>query len=156
MQAVRSNLKKARKVWQRFSRLLRGENMEPRVCGMFYKAVVQAVLLFGSETWALTPSAMRCLEGFHIRSAYRMARVNKPRKIQGTGTWTYPSTEDVLEEVGLFPIRQYIEVRRQTIAAYIVNRPIFQLCVDEERRRGTSPRLWWEQPMDLFFGEGLG
>ena len=47
------------------------------------------------------------------------------------------------------------EVRRQTIAAYIVDRPIFNLCVGEERRRGTSPRLWWwEQPMDLDLARG--
>jgi len=55
-------------------RLLRGENMNPRVCGMFFKAVVQAVLLYGSETWVLTASAMRCLEGFYYRAACRMAR----------------------------------------------------------------------------------
>ncbi|KAL7523456.1 hypothetical protein ACHAXR_000188, partial [Thalassiosira sp. AJA248-18] len=54
IQAVRSNLMKARKCWARISRVLRAENASPRVCGMFYKATVQAVLLFGSETWNLT------------------------------------------------------------------------------------------------------
>ena len=48
-QAVRGNLKKARRVWARISRVLRAENACPRVCGMFYKATVQSVLLFGSE-----------------------------------------------------------------------------------------------------------
>ena len=67
---------------------------------MFYKAVVQAVLLYGSETWALTETAMRVLEGFHIRHAYRMARVNIPRRNSSTGVWTYPSSADVLNEVG--------------------------------------------------------
>ena len=50
VRAVRSNMKKAPKCWKMLSRLLRSENMEPRACGMFYKAVVQAVLLFGSES----------------------------------------------------------------------------------------------------------
>eukprot|EP00985_Skeletonema_marinoi_P027980 scaffold23672_cov188-Skeletonema_marinoi.AAC.1 len=68
-QAIRDNLSKARKVWKRIHRLLRGDNMNPRVCGMFFKAVVQAVLLYWSETWALTESAMRCLEGFYYRAA---------------------------------------------------------------------------------------
>ena len=72
VQAVRANLRKARKCWAWISRVLRAENASPRVCGMFYKAVVMAVLLFGSETWNLTPTAMKCLEGFHIRSAYRI------------------------------------------------------------------------------------
>jgi hypothetical protein len=90
MPAVRANLKKARKCWKMFSRLLTGENMSPRVCGMFYRAVIQSVLLFGSESWVLTDTAMRVLEGFHVRSAYRMAREHKPRKNNDTGVWRYP------------------------------------------------------------------
>ena len=78
---------------------------------MFYKTTVQAMLLYGSETWNLTPSAMKNLEGFHIRSAYRMARDNKPQRNPLTMDWIYPSSKDVLEEVGLFTIKQYIEVR---------------------------------------------
>ncbi|KAL7537800.1 hypothetical protein ACHAXR_008089 [Thalassiosira sp. AJA248-18] len=116
MRAVRGNIKKACKSWRMLSRLLRAESIPSRVCGMFYQAVVQAILLFGSETWALTPSTMNsCLKGFHIRSTYRMARVNKPRKDPHAGEWTYPSSEIALEEVGLKPIRHYIEVWRQTI-----------------------------------------
>ena len=114
---------------------------------MFYKAVVQFVLLFGSETWALTES-LRVLEGFHIRSAYR-ATVNVPRKLNNN-TWVYPKNKDVLEEVGLFTIREYIEMRRQTIANTIVDRPIFKLCLDQEPVRGTVPHLWWwEQSIDI-------
>jgi len=148
-QSVRSNLKKARGCWARISRVLRAENASSRVCAMFYKATVQAVLLFGSETWNLTPTAMKRLEGFHIWAAYRMARVNKPRR-SPTNKWTYPSLEDVLDEVGMHTIAEYIAVRRQTIMAFIVNWPIFSFCVAGERRRGTSPRqFWWEQSMNL-------
>jgi hypothetical protein len=45
-QAMRSNLKKARKSWAQVSCVLRAENASPKVCGVFYKATVQAVLLF--------------------------------------------------------------------------------------------------------------
>ena len=79
-QAVRSNLRKARKVWGRLSRLLRVDKATPRVSGMFYKATIQAVLLFGSDTWTLTPTAMKQLEGFHVQAAWRMAGPNnRPR-----------------------------------------------------------------------------
>ena len=61
-----------------------------------------------------------------------------------------PKTEDVFEEVGLKTIREYIEVRRNTIAVGIINRPILKLCVDQETVRGTVRRLWWwEQSMDI-------
>ena len=121
---------------------------------MFFKATVQAVLLFGSETWNLTPTAVKCLEGFQLRAAWRMAREYKPRRAieagTGTVTWAYPPTEKVLEECGLFPMTHYIEVRKQHVASFIVNRPIFDLCVGSERLRGTAPRqYWWEQTLDL-------
>ena len=35
MPAVRANLTKARKCWKMLGRLVRGENLPPRICGMF-------------------------------------------------------------------------------------------------------------------------
>ena len=112
---------------------------------MFYKAVVQAVLLYGSESWNITASSRRVLEGFHLKAAWRMAIVNKPRR-EPDGTWVYPRSEDVMEEVGLHSIEHYIHVRQETIFNHIVNRPIFDLCRQAERRRGSAPRqFWWDQ-----------
>ena len=128
-QAIRSNLTKARKAWKMISRLLRSENMKPRVCGMFFKAVVQAVLLYGSETWVLTDSALRCLEGFYYRAACRMARKNRPKKNERTGEWRYPDKKELFEEVGLYTLTEYIEKRRKTIGAYIRDRSILDLCM---------------------------
>ena len=52
-----------------------GENTYPRVAAMFYKAVVQAILHYGSKMWDLTKAALAQLEGFHIPTTYQMARV---------------------------------------------------------------------------------
>jgi len=35
----------------------------------FYKAVVQAVLLYGCESWVLTDKVWKVLESFHNRAA---------------------------------------------------------------------------------------
>ncbi len=44
----------------------------------------------------------------------------------------------------------YIGVQGQHIASYIVDKPIFQSCVDGVRRRGSSIcQFWWVQPMNL-------
>ena len=48
--AVRRNIKRARRVWGPFRKLLEKEEVPPRVAGFFYQAVVASVLLFGSET----------------------------------------------------------------------------------------------------------
>jgi len=149
-QAIRANLAKARTAWKMFHRLLRGQNMSPRVCGMFFKAVIQAVLLYGSESWVLTRSALRCLEGFVYQAACRMARQHRKGKDQRTGEYIYPAREDVYEEVGLYTVEEYINRRRQTVASYIRDRPIFDLCMEGERQRGTRPRKWWwDQEVDV-------
>ncbi len=57
--------------------MLRGENVMPQVAARFYKAVVQAVLLYGSKTWNLSASALARLEGFHICMAYRLVWAKK-------------------------------------------------------------------------------
>jgi hypothetical protein len=68
-QAIRAQLWKARATWARVGKVLRGENTPPTVAAKFYLAVVQAILLYGSETWVTSPQAMARLEGFHIRAA---------------------------------------------------------------------------------------
>ncbi len=118
-QAMRSNLKKARGCWAWVSCVLRAENVTPKMCGMFYKATVQAVLLYGSETWSLSPSSMKHLEGFHIRAAWRMSGKRPERNVDGS--WMYPRSEEVLEAVGMKSIVHYVDVQRQTVANFIVN-----------------------------------
>ena len=54
-QVVTGNLVKARKSWGRLTRILIREGADKRISGTFFKAVVQQVLLFGAETWVLTP-----------------------------------------------------------------------------------------------------
>ena len=98
MQAIRQQLRKARGVWARVGQVLRGENVGPRIAAKFYKAVVQAVLLYGSETWNLNKSAFAQLKGFHVRAAYKMARKHRPKR-GAHGVWVYPTMADVLDAV---------------------------------------------------------
>jgi hypothetical protein len=107
-QAMRANLRNARKSWGQISCILRAENASPKVCGVFYKATVQAVLLFESETWKLFPSSLKSLEGFHIWAAHCMA--GKMPAWNPDGMWTYPSSKDVLKAVGLRTIDHYTGV----------------------------------------------
>jgi len=63
IQAIRAQLQKARTSWAHVGQVLRAENVPPRVAAKFFKAVVQAVLLYGSETWVLLTTALASLEG---------------------------------------------------------------------------------------------
>ena len=53
--AVVGNLHKSRKSWGWLSRILSWEGADLKVLGHFSKEVTQVVLLFGAETWLLTP-----------------------------------------------------------------------------------------------------
>ncbi len=77
VQAVRQQIHKAWGTWARVGQVLQGENAAPYVADKIYKAVVQSVLLYRSETWNLTETMPARLEGFHICAAYRMARKQK-------------------------------------------------------------------------------
>ncbi len=121
-QAMRLNLRKARGCWAWILRVLGDENATARTCGMFYKATVQAVLLYGSETWNLSPMSVKRLEGFHIRATWQMSGLRPEKK--PNESWLYPRSKDVLDAAGLHMIAHYMDVHRQTVANFIVNRPI--------------------------------
>ena len=107
--AVEGNLGKARKSWGRLSRILSREGVDPKVSGHFFKAVSQAVLLFGAEMWVLTPRMERALDSLQHRVAQRLAR-RQPRR-RGGGSWAYPSLEEAMGEAGFEGIRKSITRR---------------------------------------------
>jgi hypothetical protein len=149
IQAIRVQLRKACATWARVGQVLRSENALPPIAARFYQAIVQAILLYGSETWVISRTALTRLKGFHIRAAYRMAKRNKPKRSPGN-VWQYPRLVDVLKECGMKTMEEYIHIRRQTIATYVATRPILAECRRGERRRGAVPhQWWWELPMDL-------
>ena len=46
-----------------------------RAWAMMYKAVVQTVLLYGSESWVIMNAMMKVLEGFHHQIASRIVGI---------------------------------------------------------------------------------
>ena len=125
-QVIRQQLRKARSVWARVGQVLRGENVGPRIATKFYKAVVQAVLLYGSETWNLTKLALAQLEGFHVRAAYKMAR-----------KYIQVCRQTIATCVATRPI----------LTACIVGK---------RRRGSMPHQWWWEQPMCLDAEDAIG
>ena len=63
---------------------------------MFYRAVVQLVLLFGADTWVLSEAVSRKIEGVHMGFLRRIMRKRAVR--QKYGTWWQVAAETVLEK----------------------------------------------------------
>jgi hypothetical protein len=102
------------------------------VAFFFYQVVVASVLLFGSETWVLPPSAYKALERFHVEAARHLTGM-VPREEKGE--WVYPHSADVLAAAHLQTIEYYIQKRRHTIAQTIGNRKILE---EAGGRRGAE------------------
>ena len=75
----------ARSVWGRLGTLLLQEGADPKVLASFYRSVVQAILLYGSETWALSVSMAKRVEGAYIE--FLQMITGKRAKRLGDGTW---------------------------------------------------------------------
>ena len=140
--AIHMNLKKARSRWASLSRVLVREGSTPRISGLFYKAVVQAVLLYGCESWVLTDKVWKTLESFHNRAARRISR-KMPYKVGED--WVYPPIAEAREEAGFYTIQHYVEKRQNRVAAYIATRPIWPHCVyaDANPELQSSRIRWW-------------
>ena len=61
--AARRQLARARAVWGRLRKVIEREDVPAPVAGMFYQAVVAAVLLYGSESWVLPDGQLWSVPG---------------------------------------------------------------------------------------------
>ena len=66
------NLRKASRKWARLTRVLGREGADARTSGHIYLAMVQLVMIYGSETWVKKPCIGRVLGGFHHRVDRRL------------------------------------------------------------------------------------
>jgi hypothetical protein len=140
---VMENLKKARMKWGRISRILSKDGANPKAMASFYKAIVQSVLLYGSESWVLTLAMEKQLQSFHRRCARYMTGQNIRQNEDGS--WTYPSSENVLEMAGLWTIQEYIKSRRNTVMKYARSRFIYRQC-ENSKTLASYPNqaVWWK------------
>jgi hypothetical protein len=91
IQAVRNQLRKARGTWARIRQVLRKENAPPRVSTKFYKAIVQSILLYGSErqglrgsisAWRIGWRRSMCLGGGYVSSGSTHPRIRCWRSVE--------------------------------------------------------------------------
>ena len=144
LSAVEAQLTKARMTWGRIGKVIKkrsGSNI--KIMSIFYKVIVQSVLLYGSESWVLNEKAKNKLKSFHNRCA-RFITGRHIRKIDET--WICPDTKTTLELADLLTTNEYIEQRKETIREFAIGTDIFQkynelACVT---KTDNSLELWKE------------
>ena len=89
---------------------------------MFYRAMVQSVLLFGAEGWVLSEVVSMKLEGVFVGFLWGITRQRAEQ--QKDGTWRQVEAETLLEKAGTQPLGTYIDRRQATVAEWVALRPI--------------------------------
>ena len=144
---IATQVLKARKRWLPLRRLLVAEGVGARVMGRFYVAIVQAVLLYGAESWTITTSDWRRLRTFHNQVVRYITRCHILKR--GDGTWEIPDHEVLRRKCGLETIETYVERRRGTLREYLdTSRRELLESVSECQPPPLHARkvLWWKQP----------
>jgi hypothetical protein len=141
--AIEGNLLKARNRWARVRKILAQSGATPKHMVSFYLTIVQAILLYGAETWVLSDAMKRKLSSFHNRCARYLTHM--PIHQNAEGTWILPPTEQVLARAKLLPIQEYIRKRRETVKKYATTREILTICTDS-RPLASNPNqlVWWK------------
>ena len=112
----------------------------------FYTVTIQAILLYGAESWVLTRENLRKLNSFHLCAVQYMT--GKHIRKKGDDSWEYPRHKDLLTECGLEEINQYINRRRTTLRHYLMTNKR-ELLREANQTRTPAPNaleiLWWNQ-----------
>jgi Reverse transcriptase (RNA-dependent DNA polymerase) len=143
MIAIEKQLMKAKMVWGRIGKIIKKKtNANPKIMSIFYKVIIQSVLLYGSESWVLTDRMQTRLNSFH----HRCARYITGRHItMKDNVWTYPDTKSTLELADLLTLEEYIEKRKSTIFGFAENLQIYKNCEMSNNNKGRNNLVWWPE-----------
>ena len=129
------NLQRSQHKWAILNRVLGREGADARTLGRIYLAVVQAVLMYGSDTWVMKLRIGRVLGRFQHRVA---CKITGQKHWRGRdGRWVYPPLAEDMDEVGLQEVDTYFSRSQNIASQFIVTRPIMYLCLAAERRPGS-------------------
>jgi hypothetical protein len=90
--------------------ILSSNGADSKTMARFYLAMVQAKILYGSETWVLSRRLLNRLERFHARCACYIAHCYI--RCLPDNTWEYPPMLEVLDACSLSTIETYIAKRK--------------------------------------------
>ena len=111
---VTCNIGKAQIVWRWSGKMLQGEGVENRVSAFFYRTVVQAILMFGAESYEMSDEMMMMAESNPVGLLRQIT--GKQARRQDYGPWETPADKEVQREVGMQSTDTYIGHRQAKVA----------------------------------------
>lgn len=144
---IKEQLRKAKGRWWRMAKILKREGANPFQMGSFYMAIVQAVLLYGLESWTPSLRDMEALEHFQKKATRFMTNSHICKDSQGE--WYYPDHGRLMRQCGLKPVNVYIRRRRGTLRQYFETykpKLLKEVMSIGAPARAPNKVLWWRQP----------
>ena len=114
---LRSNIGKVRQVWGRLGIILRREGADHLTSLTFYRAVVQAVFLFRTETWVLSMAMYNRLDEVHMGFLQHMTW--KRAKRISDRTWWQEGLDSIMKATGTQVVRTYIDMRQAAVDQWV-------------------------------------
>ena len=84
---------------------------------MFCRAVIQAVLLFGSESWALSDAMMRTVDSTPL--GFLCQITGKQARRKSDGSWETPEAEEVLRAMEMQLTTTQIRRWQEKVAEWV-------------------------------------
>ena len=143
LKAVENQLKKARATWGRIGKILKIKtDSNIRIMSIFYKVIIQTILLYGSESWVINEKVRDKLRTFHNRCARFITGCFITK--EEDGTWIFPETKKTLQLAHLLTVDDYITKRRDTIFNYAMGTEIYSKCKSAADIFKSDNKLeWW-------------
>ena len=87
-------MRKARNQWNSIAGILKRDRANSKCIAKFYICVVQAVLLYGADSWTVSQRNKDKLQSFHRRVIRYITGTHIRRN--GDDGWEYPKHEELL------------------------------------------------------------
>ena len=96
---------------------------------IFHRVVVQAILLYVSETWVLSEAIERKAEWIYTEFLRQI--MGKQERRLRHGMWDTPGEEGVREVELMQSASTYIGRQQTTVAQWVALRRLFEVCARE-------------------------
>ena len=143
---IEANLRNARSKWNNISKILKRAGACAKTMAQFYSMIVQAVLLYGAESWTINERNYNKLRSFHKRAMRYMTGQHIRKKEDGN--WEYPNHEKLMKLCNLSTIDEYIKRRRGTLWRLLTEeRKELWESIQKLTKPARDPHkvLWWNQ-----------
>ena len=129
---------------------MKDEGTNAKTMAKFYITIVQAVLLYGADTWVTSKRNMTRLNSFHKPVVQYLT--GKHIRKHDEENWEYPNHDVLLKECGLLPLEVYIERRQGTLRTYLQEYRADLLTEADKitkHCKDVNKILWWNQPWKI-------